>query len=100
LSTFSIDKIDKDFWSIQRLLKNKEVNKNKKISKALIDYRLSALITYRLVDAFKYNISEDVIRDYFNKYRQYIFRFTLNNGMRSIKLNLFKIKLLYLLKNK
>lgn len=98
LSSFSINKIDKDYESIQRLLNNRQIAKNQNIRSALLEYRLSALITYRLINAYKYDINKKVIYDYFNKYKKFIVKFTFNNGLRSIKLNINKIKLLYFLK--
>jgi hypothetical protein len=97
LSVFSIDNIDKDYYLVKRILNNSIINKNSNISKALIDYRLPALITYCLLSAFKYNVDNETIRDYFNKYKNYIVKFTFNNGLRSIKLNINKVKLLYLI---
>ena len=94
LSAFTIDKIDKDYDSIKRIQKNRVINKNEKIDRALIDYRLSALITYRLIQAFQYGIEKEIIFKYCNKYKKYITRFTWNNGLRSMKLNINKIKLL------
>ena len=95
LSSFSMDKIDKDFESIMRLVGNPKVNKNKKISNALINYRLQALIIYRLIKGYYLEIDNNILLNYFNKYKKNIIKPTFNNGLRSIKLNLNRIKLLY-----
>ena len=94
LSSFSMDKIDKDFESIMRLVENPVVNKNKTIEKALTDYRLQALIIYRLVSAINREININEIKKYYEKYKKHIKKPTLNNGLRSIKLNINRIKLL------
>lgn len=96
LSSFSMDKIDKDFESIMRMVKNKEINKNKKINNSLLDYRLQALIVYRLVGAYNMKVDDAVLLDYYNKYKRNILKPTFNNGLRSIKLNLYKVKLLHI----
>ncbi|MBU5294094.1 glycosyltransferase [Anaerosalibacter bizertensis] len=95
LSSFSIDKIDKDFESIMRLVKNPIVNKNKKINNALIEYRLQALIIYRIVKGYNLKVDVNILLKYWDKYKKNIMKPTFNNGLRSIKLNLNKIKLLY-----
>lgn len=98
LSNFSLDKIDKDFESIMRTINNKKINKNKIIEKALIDYRLQGAIIYRLISAFNEGIDINEIRKYYKKYTKYIENATLNNGARSIRLNINRIKLKYLLR--
>lgn len=95
LSSFSMDKVDKDFESIMRLVGNPKVNKNKKISNALINYRLQALIIYRLIKGYYLEIDNNILLNYFNKYKKNIIKPTFNNGLRSIKLNLNRINLLY-----
>jgi glycosyltransferase involved in cell wall biosynthesis len=93
LSAFAIDKIDKDYESIQRVISNPAINKNTGIYNALIKYRLSALISFRLVLALKNNIERKIVLDYFNRYKESILLFQFNNGFRSIKLNIFQIYL-------
>lgn len=99
LSAFSLDKIDRDFESIMRLVNNGKINTNKTVGNALLGYRLQALITYKLIAAInqKTNITE--IRDYYVKYREYISKPTFNNGLRSVKLILNKIVLRWSLKD-
>lgn len=97
LSKFSLDKIDKDFESIMRTIKNKKINRNKIIEDALIGYRLQGMIIYRLILAFNKGIDTNEIKRYYEKYSKYINKTTYNNGLRSIKLNLHIIKLKYLL---
>lgn len=98
LSSFSLDKADKDYESINRLLNDPTINTSKIINSALIEYRLPALITYRLVEAIKLGEKKEVVTDYFNKYENYLKKFTWNNGFRSVKLNMCKLRLIVLLK--
>lgn len=99
LSSFSLDKADKDYESINRLLNDPTINTSKIINNALIEYRLPALITYRLVEAIKLGEKKEIVASYFNKYEKYLRNFTWNNGLRSVKLNLSKLwLLLYILK--
>ncbi|MGY3718135.1 glycosyltransferase family 2 protein [Sutcliffiella cohnii] len=98
LSSFSINKIDKDYESINKILENEIINKDNQTKKLLLNYRLSALITYRLLLAFKHKVAEDIILDFFNKYKDYIIRFNFNNGSRSLKLNISKLNLVMKIK--
>lgn len=93
LSNFSLDKIDKDFESIMRVVNNKKTASNELIQRALIDYRLQALIVYRLVTAASIGIDLNRIREYYVKYQEYITKPTFNNGLRSAKLSLNKMRL-------
>ncbi|EOD00106.1 glycosyltransferase family 2 protein [Caldisalinibacter kiritimatiensis] len=93
LSAFSMDKIDKDYSSIKRLQNNSIINNNEQVEKALIKYRLKALLIYRLMNAVQTGVNECIIQNYFNKYRYYIKGYSWNNGLRSIKLNYAKLKL-------
>lgn len=94
LSSFSLDKIDKDFESIMKIVNNKNINKSNVIEKALIEYRLQALIIYRLMSAINKNMDINEINKYYKKYDKYIKKVTLNNGLRSLKLNINRIKLI------
>lgn len=94
LSTFSIEKIDKDFASINRIIEKIAMNKPI-IIKALVKYRLSAVITYRLYRAFDNNENPKVILDYFERYKKFIINFNFFNGLRSCKLNVYKLLLLF-----
>ncbi len=91
LSNFSLEKLDKDYEVIIRLNSNTKINKNKIINKALLDYRLSALLTYRINEAIQKNISKNEIRRYYSKYKEYLEKLKWNNGLRSIKLNIYKL---------
>ncbi|WP_419958033.1 glycosyltransferase family 2 protein [Psychrobacillus psychrotolerans] len=94
LSTFSIKKIDNDFETIKKISEYREIDKNIAAKRVLINYRLPALVSYRLLNAYKYKVEENIILDYFNKYENYIVKFSFNNGIRSLKLN---ISIIYLL---
>jgi len=100
LSTFSMDKLKQDYESIKRLQHNKVVNRDSNINQALIDYRLSAILTYHLLNAIHIGVIKDDILNYFNEYRKYVLKVTWNNGLRSVKLNLNKLKLLFYLNTK
>lgn len=92
LSQFSIDKIDKDYTSVMKVIENNNIN-NKTIESALLNYRLPALIVYRLLTAIKMNVSDEKIKEYFIKYRNSISKIYLKNGFRSIKLKVAIVKL-------
>ncbi|NMA23547.1 MAG: hypothetical protein GX938_08610 [Spirochaetales bacterium] len=91
LSAFSMDKLDKDYESTQRLVRNPRVNRNLEIEKALVEYRLSATLVYRLVKAVSQGSHSELIMFYARRYGDHIVKFTWNNGLRSIKLNAYKI---------
>lgn len=93
LSVFSLDKLDKDFESIQRIIENKNINNNKSIENSLSGYRLPALAIYRLNIAIDKMLDEQVIIKYYKKYEKYINNISCNNGLRSMKLNIARLKL-------
>ncbi|TJX68824.1 glycosyltransferase family 2 protein [Soehngenia saccharolytica] len=99
LSSFSLDKIDLDFHSINRLLLEDRINKNTDILDALIKYRLRALIIYRLCDAVNRKANSKDIIEYFNKYKIYFNEKYYGNGLRSLKLELYTLKLKRWMKN-
>lgn len=94
LSQFSIDKIDKDYEMIYKMLMDMKFEGNLKVQQILHKYRLPALIVYRLNSAFTYNVQHDVILDYFHKYKKEIVAFNFYNGTRSLKLNLIRAALI------
>ena len=100
LSNFSLDKLDKEYESIMRLKQNKIINQNKNIEKALIDYRLPARLTYRLIKAIEIGEEKQNVLKYIDKYKQNILTFKIlkNNKLRSLKVNIYKIKLLIYMK--
>lgn len=95
LSAFSVEKLNQDFNSITRIQNNPVINKNDLINNALINYRLPALLTYRLLEAKKIDHNKEALNAYFHKYRNYYSKLSWNNGLRSIKLNLHRIKLMH-----
>lgn len=98
LSDYSIDKIDKDYDSIMRLINTEEVTNVAGTKKALLNYRLPALIVYNLHSAIKLGISREIISDYYTKYKKIIAGFSYINGLRSFKLNLYRIRVKFALK--
>ena len=93
LSKFSLDKIDLDFESIQRLINNERINCDKRIVDALLKYRLKALIVYRLWQATEKELDVEDILKYYKKYENVINEKYNKNGLRSIKLNLYTLRL-------
>lgn len=93
LSDFSMDKIDKDFISIQRIAEKLDFINNNTIEKALLSYRLQALLVYRFLLAFDLKVSKKEILNYYKKYRIYLKNNSWNNGIRSVKLNFYKRRL-------
>lgn len=91
LSKFSIDKIDKDYKSIQRIIKRHDIDQNSKLYSAIVNYRLVALIIYRLEEAIKLGLDSYQVIKYHDKYVQYINKLKYNNGLRSIKLKISKL---------
>lgn len=94
-----MDKLDKDYESIKRVINNKKINKNNKIENYLVEFRLKALLVYRLLLGKKYEVPNDVIIDYSKKYNDIIFSMSWNNGIRSLKLNYNIIKLKKIIKD-
>lgn len=94
LSTLSLDKIDKDYELTIRIVSNKSINKNKNIENALVNYRLQGAIINRLVDAINNEFNTEEVIKYYYKYEPYIKKFSFNNGLRSLKLNINRILLI------
>ncbi len=84
LSNFKINKIDDDYFVINKIIKEMQLSKSEK--SALLNYRLPALIVYRLKDAYRQGLSINEIKKYYSKYEKAINKFKFVNGIRSIKL--------------
>lgn len=95
LSSYSINKIDKDLEFIQRLMAKESIRKNKEIHNVILNYRLPALITNKLLKAFDYDTDIKVINEYYQKHKKIINNITLGNGLRGVYLNIDKIRLIY-----
>ncbi|WP_186667714.1 glycosyltransferase family 2 protein [Sporosarcina sp. BP05] len=95
LSSFTLEKCSEDYESIMRIVINKKINKNSNINRALIEYRLSALLTYRLLSAISIKVAKKDIIHCYNTHKKYVNKLTWNNGLRSFKLNFSKLKLQY-----
>lgn len=98
LSMFKIENIDKDYDSIMRLLENKNISSSRKIRRSLINYRLQALIIFNLSNASKYGVPKEKIGFYYSKYRNHIKMISYTNGLRSLKVNIYKIKVMMFLR--
>lgn len=96
LSAFSLDKIDKDVQSLLNVLEYKNAKSNHSdLHKAILGYRLPALIIYRLNEALKQKNTEEII-EYYEKYFKFIQGGVLfYNGLRSVKLFIYKLTLKY-----
>lgn len=93
LSSFDLEKLSKDLLSTERLINNKQMFNNYIVKRALTEYRLPALLSYRLVAAIDRGLDINVVVGHYLKYREYIQNATLLNGLRSIKLKLTICKL-------
>lgn len=94
LSNYDIKKIDLDYESMQRI-NNKVVEYGDySSSKAILNYRLPALVVYNLNNAINKGENYSVINTYYIKYRKNILGFSYVNTLRSIKLNLVRLKLI------
>lgn len=86
LSAFNLDKLDLDYNSIQRILGNESLNLSEKEQSALLNYRLPALLAFRLLEASNRSYDKKDIKTYYDQYQNDINKFKFNNGLRSVKL--------------
>ncbi|QIK69392.1 glycosyltransferase [Erysipelothrix sp. HDW6C] len=100
LSAFSLDKIDRDYESIMRMVASKHVNSNSRIERILLGYRLPALLVYRMKTALERGYSIQDVQSYYQKYSKEAGVNAWNNGLRSIKLYLTQRTLRKQLKDK
>lgn len=90
LSNYNIKKIDIEKANIEKLLKYKLSVKERKV---LEQYRLPALIVYRLIDGIDRKENKSELKKYFYEYKNDIFRVSLIDGLRSVKLIIAILKL-------
>lgn len=93
LSSFSLDKLDQDYVSVRKLLENERVNSDIRIEEALMFYRLRGVLINRLNLAIDYDVDKSVVYSYYSKYEEIITSPRWNNGLRSLKQQLNKVKL-------
>ncbi|MER2190028.1 MAG: glycosyltransferase family 2 protein [Solibacillus sp.] len=98
LSSNSLDKIEKDIECLQMFNEFLQTNlKNSKkmhnILECLEGYRLPALIIFRL-----YSNKSYIDVDTYNSYKVYINKLKFNNGLRSLKVYIYKYLLLKIIK--
>jgi glycosyltransferase involved in cell wall biosynthesis len=86
LSSFSLDKLEKDKFFVESLVNNEEIDLSKKVKDLLIEYKLPGLLTYRLLKAIKYKYPKEEIKERFCSYKENIDKFSFKYGLRSIKL--------------
>nr|WP_245363217.1 glycosyltransferase family 2 protein [Cohnella thailandensis] len=99
LSTFNIDKMDKDFESINRLINISAIKDRKDCIKALVGYRLPALLTYRLIGAFETGLDIGQIKKYYLNYKKEILKMNYSLRLRNVKLFVYKLKLIFKIMN-
>lgn len=93
LSNFELEKVDKDFNFINKIISDEDVKLNDKERIALVNYKLIGLIVYRLLESLNRGYDIKKVREYYNKYKKYIDDLSMNQGLRSIKLYINKKKL-------
>lgn len=93
LSSYSLEKMDADFSSVNRISLNLGLNKEDKIYKVLFNYRLPALLAFRLNIGINNGLNSEELKRYYLKYKKYINILSYTNFLRSIKLNFVIIKL-------
>lgn len=93
LSSFSLELIDQDYKFIQRIINDPKINKNKKVERVLLEYRLPALITHKLWTAIQEDYEITDIKQYYKKYQKYLEQYKWNNGLRSLNINIKKWRL-------
>lgn len=93
LSRFSLDMLDEEFKTINRLSTNSKISYSNQITLAFTHYRLPARLTYGLLKAISQKKNKNDIVRYYDKYKTSIDNFRFNNGLRSIKLLLKKLQL-------
>ncbi|MSS78180.1 glycosyltransferase family 2 protein [Anaerococcus sp. AGMB00486] len=98
LSNFEIEKIDKDFNFVNRIINDKDINLSKKHREVLVNYKLIGLIVYRLLECLDRGYDINLVKKYYNKYKKYIENISMKQGLRSLKLFVNKQKLERLLK--
>lgn len=96
LSSFTIDQIDFDFDSNNRLLK--DFNDRVEILNIISKFRIQSSIIFKLKEGIDQSIDLNVLKTYFNKYNVQLKKNYWNYGMKSFKLNLMKLYVTYLLK--
>lgn len=100
LSKPSLDKVDMDYDFIMNIVNDKKINKNDSIEYALLNYRLPALITNKLLQAVYNKKNLDEVKSYYRKYEHIINKFEWSNGLMSLNLNFKKNKLKKILMKK
>ncbi|MCB5250934.1 MAG: hypothetical protein RBS16_01595 [Candidatus Cloacimonadales bacterium] len=98
LSSFSLDKIENNYLVLKRFLKDDRININKRIENKIVNYGLHTSIILKLITAINRNHDKDEILYYYNKYSEMLHKYTFNNGLRSLKLNYNRYKLLRTIK--
>lgn len=93
LSKFEIEKVDKDYKFIDKVVNDKDVKLNAKEKEALVSYKFVGLVVYRLLEALDRGYDIKKVRSYYKKYETYLDQISMKQGMRSIKLSLNKKKL-------
>ena len=94
LSDYNSDSLSKDKLFVNKILKDPEIKLDSKEEKALLNYRLPALLTYGLLRLYSDNYPKEKIKKLYNFYKEDINKFKLTFDLRSIKLmiNIVRLK--------
>ncbi|MDY3006999.1 glycosyltransferase family 2 protein, partial [Anaerococcus porci] len=65
LSNFEIEKIDKDFNFVNRIINDKDINLSKKHREVLVNYKLIGLIVYRLLECLDRGYDINLVKKYY-----------------------------------
>lgn len=91
LSSFNIGQIDRDYESNKRLM---EYFKDDKFVVGLIkEFRLQSSIVFKLVAALQNEVPHETVLSYYDKYLDFFNKNYWVYGLKSLKLNLMKLKL-------
>lgn len=93
LSNINLTKIEKDFKSVIRMIENSNININKKTNRILLNYRMKVRLTNNFYELLTIKIDKSIIKNEIKKYNKYYRGLSYINGLRSLKLNITKIKI-------
>lgn len=100
LSDYNSDSLSKDKLFVNKILDDPEIKLDSKEEKALLNYRLPALLTYGLLRLYNDNYPKEKVRELYDIYNKDINKFKLTFDLRSIKLmlNIVRLKVKVIIK--
>ena len=98
LSSFRLNAIESDHKYLTKLLNDPYIEKNSTVKNAILNYKLPALLSYRLLLAIKKGMDVEEIISYYNQYNREIFNTSFMFNLRSLKLKIANVQLKYLIK--